>query len=83
MLAGAPEDGKRYVIGGLGRLKDFYPQLGAENLEKEEIPGGGKVSARHIWIDILVRPGEADTSGLNFARALDTEDFRAKFCDQV
>ncbi|MFR2393156.1 MAG: glycerol-3-phosphate dehydrogenase subunit GlpB [Varibaculum cambriense] len=83
MLAGAPEDGKKYVIVGLRRLKDFYPQLVAENLEKQEIPGGGKVSARHIWIDIPVRPGEADTSGLNFARALDTEDFRAKFCDEV
>lgn len=83
MLAGAPADGKRYVIVGLRRLKDFYPQLVAENLEKEEIPGGGKVSARHIWIDIPVRPGEADTSGLNFARALDTEDFRAKFCDEI
>lgn len=83
MLAGAPEDGKKYVIVGLRRLKDFYPQLVAENLEKEEIPGGGKVSARHIWIDIPVRPGEADTSGLNFARALDTEDFRAKFCDEI
>ena len=83
MLAGAAEDGKKYVIVGLRHLKDFYPQLVAENLKKAEIPGGGKVSARHIWIDIPVRPGEADTSGLNFARALDTEDFRAKFCDEV
>lgn len=83
MLAGAPEDGKKYVIVGLRRLKDFYPQLVAENLEKEEIPGGGKVSARHIWIDIPVRHDEADTSGLNFARALDTADFRAKFCDEI
>ena len=83
MLAGAPEDGKKYVIVGLRRLKDFYPQMVAENLEKAEIPGGGKVSARHIWIDIAVRKDEMDTSGLNFARALDTEDFRTKFCDQV
>ena len=83
MLAGAPEDGKKYVIVGLRRLKDFYPQLVAENLEKEEIPGGGKVSARHIWIDTPVRHDEVDTSGLNFARALDTADFRAKFCDEV
>lgn len=83
MLAGAAEDGKKYVIVGLRRLKDFYPQLVAQNLEKEEIPDGGKVSARHIWMDIPVRHDEADTSGLNFARALDTEDFRAKFCDEV
>ncbi|WP_122820165.1 glycerol-3-phosphate dehydrogenase subunit GlpB [Varibaculum vaginae] len=83
MLAGTPADGKKYLIVGLRQLKDFYPQIVAENLEKAEIPGGGKVSARYIWIDIPVRHGEADTSGLNFARALDIEDFRARFCDLV
>ncbi|MDU5268109.1 MAG: FAD-binding protein, partial [Varibaculum cambriense] len=36
-----------------------------------------------IWIDIPVRHDEVDTSGLNFARALDTADFRAKFCDEI
>lgn len=83
MLAGAAADGKKYVIVGLRRLKDFYPQMVAENMQKGELPGDGGVSARHIWVDLPVRPGEADTSGLNFARALDRKDFRAKFCDLI
>lgn len=83
MLAGAAADGKKYVIVGLRQLKDFYPQMVAENMQKGELPGGGGVSARHIWVDLPVRPGEADTSGLNFARALDREDFRVKFCDLI
>ena len=38
MLAGAPEVGKKYVIVGLRRLKDFYPQLVAENLKRKKFP---------------------------------------------
>lgn len=83
MISGEVTPGKKYVIVGLRRLKDFYPQMVAGNLEKAELPGGGKVSARFVWVDVPVRGNEADSSGLVHARALDNADFREKFCAAI
>ncbi len=83
MLAGEVTAGKKYVIVGLRRLKDFFPQIVAENLAKAELSGGGRVEARHVWVDVAARGAEVDTSGLNYARALDNADFRTTFCAAI
>ena len=64
---------------GLRRLKDFPAALIADNLNKQQGPDGGPIRARADWIDLEVRPDEADTSGLNHARYLDTDDGRKRF----
>ncbi len=76
MAAGAVEDGKKYLIVGLARLKDFYPGLVAENLSRTPVPAGGSVTARSISVDFVAREGEVDSTGLNHARALDDPDKR-------
>lgn len=83
MVAGEPADGRRYVIVGLKRLKDFYPELVAANLARQTTPSGEPIQARAIQVDLEVRAGEADTSGLNFARALDRPEVREKLCALV
>ncbi len=83
MVAGQVIDGKKFVVVGLRRLKDFQASLVAANLARTVPPGGGGVEARHAWIDVEVRPGEHDTSGLNHARALDDPGFRERFARAV
>ena len=78
MVAGHFSGGERVVIVGLRRLKDFYPQLVAENLAKADFPGG-KLQVRHAWIDLPVRGCEVVSSGLNHARATDDVEFRDSF----
>ncbi|WP_028709240.1 glycerol-3-phosphate dehydrogenase subunit GlpB [Propionicicella superfundia] len=78
MAAGEVTDGKKYLIVGLARLKDFYPGLVAENLGRTPLPGGGSVTARAVTVDFVAREGEADSTGLNHARALDDPDNRRK-----
>lgn len=53
------------VVVGLARLKDFYPQLIADNLRRSGL------TARAATIDIAARAGEVDTSGMAFARFFD------------
>lgn len=83
MLAGEVVAGKKYLIVGLARLKDFYPSLVAENLARTPVPGGGAVQARHVTVDFVARKGEADSTGVNFARALDDPANRAKLVDLI
>lgn len=78
MAAGHVSDGKRFVVVGLRRLKDFPASLVAGNLARTVPPDGGSVEARHVWVDVEVRHGEHDTSGLSHARALDDPTFRER-----
>lgn len=83
MVAGEPADGRSYVLVGLRRLKDFYPELVAANLARQTTPSGEPIRARAVHVDLEVREGEADTSGLNFARALDRPEVRQQLCALV
>lgn len=76
MAAGAAQAGQRWAIVGFRRLKDFGAELVAGNLSRTELPGGGRIDARPIVLDVAPRPGEADSSGLAFARAFDDPAFR-------
>lgn len=71
MIAGHVQAGTNYLIVGLAQLKDFHPQLVAENLARTKLPDGGSVSARHVILDFAARTGEIDSTGLAYARALD------------
>lgn len=82
MIAGEP-DGRPIVLVGLERLKDFYPDLAAENLCRQNGPDGKPIKARAIHVDLEVRPGEMDSSGLQFARALDSAEVRDRLCELV
>lgn len=77
MAAGIPAPGRSYVIVGLRRLKDFYPKLVAENLSRQLGSDGQPIVARSISVDVEVRPGEVDTTGVNHARAFDNPQMRA------
>ncbi|MDR1214627.1 MAG: glycerol-3-phosphate dehydrogenase subunit GlpB [Propionibacteriaceae bacterium] len=71
MVAGAVQAEAAWAIVGLSRLKDFSAALVAGNLNRTELPGGGRLRCRPLVIDLMARAGEADSSGLVFARALD------------
>jgi len=79
MLAGQCVAGARFVIVGLRRLKDFHPRLVAENLARTVLPDGGRLEARHVWVDVPARADEIDSTGLTYARAFDEEAFRVRF----
>lgn len=61
-----------YAVVGVKQLKDYPADLIAGNLGCE---------AR--WIDVEARAGEADTTGLNYARALDDPKFATRFAKAV
>ncbi len=71
MIAGACVAGAQVLIVGFKQLKDFYPELVAENLSRTTLPAGGTLAARHHVLDFPAIAGEADSSGLTYARALD------------
>ncbi len=79
MLAGRAEGGRSYAVVGVRQLKDFPADLIAGNLARTTAPDGGKLAASVAWVDLAARPGEADPSGLTYARALDDEAFAARF----
>lgn len=83
MVAGQPTAGKKYVIVGLKRLKDFYPELVAQNLQRQKDDEGNAIVARAVQVDFEARPGEEDTSSLNFARTLDDPARRQEFCELI
>lgn len=79
MVTGHLTDGGKVVIVGLRQLKDFQPQLVAENLARTTLPDGGQVAARHLWVDLPARELEIDSTGVTYAKAFDTEAFRVSF----
>lgn len=81
MLAGRPQADRKLVIVGLRRLKDFQPELVAQNLARTDLPGGGRLAARSLMVDVAARDQEIDSSGLTFARAFDDAGFRSRFAD--
>lgn len=83
MLAGACVDGAAFVIVGLRRLKDFHAELIAGNLARTPLPGGGRLTARSLIIDVAAREREVDSSGLTYARAFDDPEFRERFAAQL
>lgn len=83
MLAGACVDGAQFAIVGLRRLKDFHPELIAGNLSRTPLPGGGRLTARPLTIDVPARAREVDSSGLTYARAFDDPEFRARFAAEL
>lgn len=78
MIAGRPGGGRTFAVVGLRRLKDFHPRLVADNLARQQAPDGTPIRARALWVDLEVRPGEVDTSGVNHARALDHPEARER-----
>lgn len=83
MANGACEEGKKFLIAGPRQLKDFYPQLIAGNLARTDLPGGGRLEARPGSFSIPARASEADSSGLQYARALDRPEYRRQFAAQI
>lgn len=83
MMAGNCVGGANFLIVGIRQLKDFYPQLVADNLARTPLPDGGKVRARAALIEFEVREGEVDSSGLVFARALEDPSTLRAFADAV
>jgi glycerol-3-phosphate dehydrogenase subunit B len=79
MIAGQVRADAQLVIVGLRQLKDFHPQLVAENLARTPLPDGGRLSARHVILDFPARDGEIDSSGLTYARSFDDPAFRDRF----
>ncbi|MDO4665834.1 MAG: glycerol-3-phosphate dehydrogenase subunit GlpB [Actinomycetaceae bacterium] len=79
MVAGDLDFSKKYVIMGLRRLKDFYPLLVAGNLARVQSKDGKKLEVRSVTVDFEARTGEADTSALNFARAIEDDGKLRRF----
>lgn len=61
-----------YAVVGIRQIKDFPADLLAGNL-----------GCQAGWVDLEARPGEADPSGLTYARALERPDFAARFARAV
>lgn len=83
MVAADVVGGRRYAVVGVRQLKDFQADLIAGNLARSTAPDGGPVAAHPAWIDLPARPGEADPTGLTYARAMDDESFADRFADAV
>lgn len=83
MLAGQVSGERRYAVLGVRQLKDFNAELVAGNLARSTAPDGGRIGARAAWIDLPARAGEADSSALTYARALDDHDFAVRFADNA
>ncbi len=83
LATGDLRDGASIAVVGLRVLKDFHPGLVASNISRVTLPDGGSVDATSAWIDMEARPGEADTSPLNVARAMDDDAFRRRFGDAL
>jgi len=78
MAAGAITPESRFVIVGIRQLKDFYPQLVAENLARTDLADGGRIQVRHASVSFPARRGEADPTGLTMARTLDDPEARRR-----
>jgi glycerol-3-phosphate dehydrogenase subunit B len=83
MAAGDVAQGEPLAIVGPRQLKDFYPELCADNLARTEYAEGKPIKAAGFRIDLPARPGEADSSGLAYARSLDDPAYRERFARAV
>jgi glycerol-3-phosphate dehydrogenase subunit B len=82
MAPGDLREGARVLFVGLRQLKDFVPALVAENVSIAKLPSGAQVMARGVQIEPPTG-GEADVSGLAFARLFDDSEFRKAVVTQV
>ncbi|MDR2347641.1 MAG: FAD-binding protein, partial [Bifidobacteriaceae bacterium] len=73
MAAGRPRAGARWAVVGFDRVKDFYPALAAGNLNRVELPGGGRLRAKPELLPLPASPAlaGADASPVVVARAFD------------
>lgn len=78
-VPGALHAGSRVVVVGIDELKDFPAALIAGNLAEAELPDGGRLSVRATHVSFPARADEADSTGLNIARALDDPARRREF----
>lgn len=83
MVEGECTPGKKMVFVGLRQLKDFWPELVADNVARTELPGGGRASTRAAWLDLPARDGEVDSTPLYYARALDDPAYRQRFVAEL
>lgn len=72
-----------YAVVGVRQLKDFQADLIAGNLARSASPDARRLSASVAWVDLPARVGEADPSGVTYARALDDAAFAARFAAVV
>lgn len=77
MSAGALAPGNRYALVGFTSLKDFFPRLAADNLNR------ARATARSVELRVSPRPGHADVRGLDFARAFDEPAFRETVASEL
>lgn len=80
---GALRAGSTVVVVGIQQFKDFAPELIAGNLARTELPGGGRLETRSAWVSFPARADEADSFGLNIARALDKPERREELANQL
>lgn len=83
MMAGQLSDGDSVVMVGIRQLKDFYPDLAAQNLARSTLPDGGRAAVRATYIDLPARKGEVDATALTYARVMDDPKFRQLFVTAV
>ena len=76
MVAGDVRGGGEIVVVGFRTLKDFHPNLLADNLTRSGL------SARSVELD-LVPERRADVNSLGFARGFDDPGFRAEVAGQI
>jgi glycerol-3-phosphate dehydrogenase subunit B len=78
VAGGDMRSGGNVVLVGFGAMKDFYPMLAADNLQRS-MPG---VSARGV--ELALSPvDEPDVSPVRFGRAFDDVEFRKRVIAQV
>jgi glycerol-3-phosphate dehydrogenase subunit B len=77
MAAAELREGLRLAVVGLAQLKDTFPRLVAENLERADLPAGASVRARALRLETEAWRDRPDAGGLSYARALDHAEYRA------
>ncbi|WP_067782124.1 glycerol-3-phosphate dehydrogenase subunit GlpB [Actinomyces vulturis] len=70
--------GKRYVVAGLARHKDFFSTLVAGNLARTLLPDGSTLDIRAVTVDADLREGQWDVTSVQAARAFDDQQTRER-----
>lgn len=83
MLAGEISGATSYAIVGFQQLKDFFAPLCAANLARQDAPGGGRIQARPVVLDLPAVDGWADSNATRYAKAFDDQAYRARFATAV